>query len=261
MSLLRCEARVLRTYPLGETSLIVVLFTRERGLLRAVAKGARTSKSRFRGLLEPGWPLTAQVYLKRSGGLHLLGETGLRGRLPRPSRRLESLALRLAALELVMHSSEEDEPQEKLFALLEDYLAVFDEGEEEGFLPLFAFETSLLSLHGLRPGLDACCVCGAPLDLSALRFIPSEGLFACRSHESEGIDLASDEGDWLKSIFLSRPSELKGRLLPDAARRRIGRVLHHALSRHLPGYRLPRSLAMLRPARTRGAGADEEPFA
>ena len=39
-----------------------------------------------------------------------------------------------------------------------------------------------------------------------------------------------------------------------AARARVGRLLHLALSRHLPGYRLPRSLAMLG-----GLPADEDP--
>ncbi len=260
MSPQRCAARVLRSYPLGETSLIVLLLTKEQGLIRAVAKGARTEKSRYRALLEPGWPLEILVYLKPRG-LHLLGDVSLRGRLPLPSRRLETLALRLAALELVMQSSEEGEPQPELFELLEDYLEVFDLGGEEGPLPFFAFEAGLLRLHGVGPDPEACALCGRTLGAGDLRFLPGEGLFTCRAHESEGIDLARDEGDWLKSIFLANPSALKGRLLPDAARHRIGRVLHLALGRHLPGYRLPRSLAMLRSSRSGGAPSDEEPSA
>ena len=43
-SLLASDALVLRTYKLGETSKVVVLLTRERGKLRAVAKGARGSQ-------------------------------------------------------------------------------------------------------------------------------------------------------------------------------------------------------------------------
>ena len=41
MPLQRCEGIVLRTYPLGDTSRIVVAYTREMGVLRMVAKGAR----------------------------------------------------------------------------------------------------------------------------------------------------------------------------------------------------------------------------
>ena len=47
------DALVLRTYKLGEADRIVVFLTRDRGKKRGVAKGARRSKSRFVGALEP----------------------------------------------------------------------------------------------------------------------------------------------------------------------------------------------------------------
>ena len=53
------DALVLRTYKLGETSKVVVLLTRDRGKLRAVAKGARGARARYQSSLEPlseGWP-------------------------------------------------------------------------------------------------------------------------------------------------------------------------------------------------------------
>ena len=244
-----CEARVLRSYPLGETSLILVLLARAQGLLRVVAKGARDGKSRYRGLLEAGFPLSAQIYLKPRG-LHLLGEASLRGRLPRTAPRLETLALRMAALELVTMTTEEGEALEGLFELLEDYLMIFDDGSEEGWLPLFAFMARLLDLHGLRPEIEVCSNCGRRMEGGPLRFLPAEGVFACGCG-AEGIDLATEEAECLQCLFSASPSELRGRLLTDGARSRIGRVLHLALSRHLPGYRLPRSLEMLTASRAR----------
>ena len=47
MPLIASEALVLRTYKFGETSKIVVLLTRDRGKVRAVAKGARGGKPRY----------------------------------------------------------------------------------------------------------------------------------------------------------------------------------------------------------------------
>jgi DNA repair protein RecO (recombination protein O) len=47
------DALVLRTYALGESDRIVVFLTRDRGKKRGVAKGARRSRSRFGGALEP----------------------------------------------------------------------------------------------------------------------------------------------------------------------------------------------------------------
>jgi DNA repair protein RecO (recombination protein O) len=47
------DALILRTYKLGEADRIVVFLTRDRGKKRGVAKGARRSRSRFAGALEP----------------------------------------------------------------------------------------------------------------------------------------------------------------------------------------------------------------
>ena len=53
MPLYTADALILRTYKLGEADRIVVFLTRDRGKKRGVAKGARRSRSRFAGALEP----------------------------------------------------------------------------------------------------------------------------------------------------------------------------------------------------------------
>src|SRR3954447_9531441 len=47
------DALILRTYKLGEADRIVVFLTRDRGKKRGVAKGARRTRSRYMGALEP----------------------------------------------------------------------------------------------------------------------------------------------------------------------------------------------------------------
>jgi DNA repair protein RecO (recombination protein O) len=53
MPLYSADAIILRTYKLGEADRIVVFLTRDRGKKRGVAKGARRTKSKFMGALEP----------------------------------------------------------------------------------------------------------------------------------------------------------------------------------------------------------------
>ena len=53
MPLIETEGLVLRSYNLAEADRIVVFFTREQGIVRGVAKGARRLKSRFGSMLEP----------------------------------------------------------------------------------------------------------------------------------------------------------------------------------------------------------------
>ncbi|MBM4116474.1 DNA repair protein RecO [bacterium] len=267
MALLASRARVLRCYALGETSLIAVLLTEEAGLLRAVGKGARELRSRLRGLLAPGAALDVQVYLRPRGGLHLLREASGRRPLPRAEAGLAPLCLRLAALELVAATTEEGEAMAGLFPLLEEFLALYETETPPtpGWSAFLAFEAGLLALHGVSGGADLarCGLCGRPLAAGETRFLPGEGLFACGAHPEPGMALAPEERDWLLSVFRAQPAALAAREMPEALRVRVGRVLHLSLSRHLPGYKSPRSLAVLGSARRGDAGSpaveEEEP--
>ena len=49
----RCEAITLGYTTLGEADLLVTIYTKEQGKIRAVAKGARRSTSKLVGHLEP----------------------------------------------------------------------------------------------------------------------------------------------------------------------------------------------------------------
>jgi DNA repair protein RecO (recombination protein O) len=53
MSLVETEALVLKAYNLAEADRIVIFLTRDHGIVRGVAKGAKRLKSRFGGSLEP----------------------------------------------------------------------------------------------------------------------------------------------------------------------------------------------------------------
>lgn len=57
---------VVRTYDFGEADRIIVLLTKEHGVVRAVAKGVRRAKSRFGSRLAPFVHLNVQLYPGRS---------------------------------------------------------------------------------------------------------------------------------------------------------------------------------------------------
>ena len=53
MSLIETESLVIKSYNLAEADRIVVFLTREHGMVRGVAKGAKRLKSKFGSSLEP----------------------------------------------------------------------------------------------------------------------------------------------------------------------------------------------------------------
>lgn len=68
------RANLLRKYPLGETSLILVWCTESHGLIRTAAKGARGPKSPFAGKLDLFFQAEIAWQPSRRGDLHALRE-------------------------------------------------------------------------------------------------------------------------------------------------------------------------------------------
>ena len=118
MALARCEGIVVRRYPLGETSRIVVVYTREHGLLKLVAKGARKTPSRFGVSLEPLSRSRFVLYHKPDRDLHLLSQAEVLEPTGSRLADLARLAHGQAALELIDRLVWGEEPHAELYDLL-----------------------------------------------------------------------------------------------------------------------------------------------
>jgi DNA repair protein RecO (recombination protein O) len=248
MALTRCEGIVLKTYPLGETSRIVVAYTRERGLIRMVAKGARKAPSRFGFALEPLSASRFVLYWKPDRDLQLLSQGDTVRAFGSELSDLTRLAHAQAALELIDRLVWGEEPHAELYDLLvraiESAIAA-----PPSSLPAvtLAFELQAASLMGYRPRLDACVTCGGPL--SARRaFSPARGGMLCdrcAAAETGTILLSADALAGL-SLLLSRPVADAGQYLEVERAGEIYRVVESFLRHHFQRFEGLRSLELLR---------------
>jgi DNA repair protein RecO (recombination protein O) len=154
------EALVLGTLDYGEADRLVTLLTRERGKLTAFAAGARKSRRRFAGALEPGTVLRARM-VERHGSTVRLDAVEVVHAFPRIRDELPRIARALYALELCRELLREQEPAPELLSLAVDWLRRLDAGEA-GPTSVLAFELQALALAGLMPRFDACALCGGP---------------------------------------------------------------------------------------------------
>ena len=127
------DALVLRTYKLGETSKVVVLLTRERGKLRAVAKGARGARPRYQSALEPLSEVRVSLYGRQGAELYRLGECELvRSAFQAGARGLdEAMALSYFA-ELLDAFAQEGEAEDAVYRLALAVLAAVEGGTDDG---------------------------------------------------------------------------------------------------------------------------------
>ncbi len=255
-------ALVLRVWPCRETSVIASLLTRDHGFVKVLARGVRQPGSRLRPLVEPGRLIEAEFSLDAERDLQFLrgGNIELDPMSGEPT--LEKSAFLQGALELIDRCGPLDEGDERtgtadLFAVCEQFVRVLSSASCRGpALLFFAFEWELLARHGMAPEIESCISCGTPLaELSGatLWFSPGEGGVLCEDCSRQGSagkrPLGAPALGYLRNLSRLGLAQDLEHPLPRAMRREIGAALHHFLGYHLPAYRLPRALELLRQPR------------
>jgi DNA repair protein RecO len=155
-------AFVLHAYDWSESSLIVELFTRERGRLAVAAKGAKRPTSQLRPVLLPFQRLT--VTLGRlpddaAAELHTLRAAEWGGGLPLLAGG--ALFRGFYVNELVLKGLARQDPHESLFDAYAQTLAALADDGAAGTAALRAFELLLLQGSGVLPALARPNVTGA----------------------------------------------------------------------------------------------------
>ena len=248
MALVTAEGIVLRTYPLGDTSRIVVAYTRELGLVRLVAKGARKTPGRFGFALEPLSRSSLVFYHKPDRELQLLSQADTLDPLGSRLTELDRFAHAQAAVELIDRLVWGEEPHPELYDLLARLLDAVGRAPAASLPALtIAFDLQAASLLGYRPRLDACAGCGGPL--SARRpFSPARGGLLCdrcAAAEAGTIQLSADALAGL-ALLLTRPVEQAGEFLEVRRTGEIQRVVETFLMHHFQRFRGLKSLELLR---------------
>jgi DNA repair protein RecO (recombination protein O) len=237
VSQVKLRAVVLRTTDYGESDRVVALLSEERGKLSAFARGARASRRRFGGALEPFTLLSAELRERPGAELFTLesvaveqGFGAIRGDLPR-------IACASYACDLARALVRDHEPHPDLFALLVDALGRLDAAPATPAL-LRAFELSALRAAGLEPRLDACARCGGALPERVVFGLDDGGLLcaSCAPLTARGRRCAPETAQALRALAAGGLAAAGPLALAvgTEARDLLGAFLEHHLGGRLP---------------------------
>jgi DNA repair protein RecO (recombination protein O) len=175
----RVEGVVLRHADWGETDRLLTLYTRERGKVRAIAKGARKIRSRKAGHLEPFTRVTLQ--LARSHDLPIVTQADtLDAYLPiHENLVMTSQAAYIVEL-LDRFTYEDDTENYGIFRLLTEVLSRLEK-EPDPWLAIRYYEVRLLDLLGYRPHWFECANCGREIKAEDQYFSAARGGVLCPS--------------------------------------------------------------------------------
>ncbi|HEY5853616.1 MAG TPA: DNA repair protein RecO [Aldersonia sp.] len=162
MRLYRERAVVLRRHKLGEADRIVTLLTREHGLVRAVAKGVRRTRSKFGARLEPFAHIDVQLYPGRNLDIVTQVHTvdAFAGDIVDDYARYTTACAVLETAERL--AGEERAPAPKLHQLTVGALRAVGEQSHPLDLILDAFLLRAMGHAGWAPVLDECARCATP---------------------------------------------------------------------------------------------------
>ncbi len=162
--------------PLGETDRLVTILTKEEGLIRAVAKGARKQPSKLGGKMEPF--VVNDLMLARGrwassqdpqAQLQRVTQAETIQSFPRLGRSLAKLtaAQYLAEVSLIQALAGSD--QEELFVILVEHLERLEAaGLPDDVLPLLSHGLyHLLALAGIAPQVQVCLYCEQTINQSS----------------------------------------------------------------------------------------------
>ena len=239
------QAFILKINPKGETSAVVHCFTRDFGKLILIAKGARTSKSPLKGILEPFSLLNIHFNEKKGRAYQFLAQA--ENVLPFTHLKGQADGILYGSILLeILYKEQEDQQNRALFDMIHAVFSAIDAGAP-AMQAHWYFILRYLKLEGLPLDTADCYVCGAKLQKAY--FIPRRGHICCSDCSADQLP-SWELDDTVMTILREMPAAepgICGKESMDKERATlINRVLWNALATRFENCKTLRSVTILR---------------
>jgi DNA repair protein RecO (recombination protein O) len=170
-------AIILASRDANEVNRIYFLYTLERGLVRAAAKGVRKPEAKLAGHLEPG--TLSEVYIAKTRGLGQITSAITLDSFENVKKNFEKISEFLKISRFFLKNFAEEERDENIFDLLVEFLRLSDLAAPTppragGDILIEAFWWKLLDFLGHRPEVVKCPGCGQKLSANSKKLFNIE---------------------------------------------------------------------------------------
>ncbi|SDC74510.1 MULTISPECIES: DNA repair protein RecO [unclassified Candidatus Frackibacter] len=230
MSLYKTDAIVLRHYEFDEADKLIVLYTRDYGKVKAVANGARKTKSRLAGGVELFTYNDLLLYQGKS--LSTISQCEIKNSFAKLRSDLFKMAYASYLAEVVNEFTVEEEKNESVFALLLATLHLLNDGGDLEIITRF-FELRLLNLLGYRPVIDICVECDKELaEVKQLRFSSVAGGLICpqcSKVDQYAMRLSKGTAAIMKRLLTIDYKKLDRLKVPNRSKKELAKILPNYL--------------------------------
>lgn len=239
------QAIVLKVNPKGETSAILHCFSRDFGKLILIAKGARSSKSPFKGLIEPFSLLNVHFNEKKDRPYQFLSQAEYAASFTHLKGHPEAVLYGSVILE-ILYKEPETQSNLDLFNLIVRVFDAMDKGVPAQMAHWY-FILKYLEIEGLPLNVQNCYHCGE--SMAKAYFYPKMGYMRCSDcHEDFTINWELDDPvlsilkDLSTMSYDKLPQEIDNRI----DKEKVNRILWNTLATRFDTCRTLKSVDILK---------------
>lgn len=236
MGITKTQGIVLKYTNLGEADKILTILTRNKGKLKAVAKGCRKPKSSL--LASSELFVFSEFVLYKGSSLYHITQAETRETFYNLRNDLLKLSYGVFFVEMADAVSEEELSSERLFILLAKALYYLAEGEIPVGIINLAYQLKLMDISGYRPSLQRCVHCNKT-DIQEYKFDIELGGIICDECEKFGkkvIRISPGSLETIRILLNTEISRLNTLIIDNTIFNEIDKLTKRFVEAHLDKY-------------------------
>ena len=160
----KSEAIVLRKTKFSDSSLIVQIYTKDKGKISAILKGARSSKSKIGSKIDLINHVEVVFYNKEEKDLQLVTQVNLINHYPKIREDLDKIRYASAVCELILKLIPEHESNDKIFRGTVRILQLINDSKNNESLHFAQYLLFFIKEIGFEISFEKCSNCGSHID-------------------------------------------------------------------------------------------------
>lgn len=176
------DAINLKSYNLSEADKIIVMYSREKGLIRGVAKGVKKPKSKLGARMD--LLVANKLMLYKGKNLDTICQAEALNTFTRTRQNMDKIFYSLYVSEVVTNFGVEDDPcSNEIFELLYQTLDCIAKSSSklEVMIAVLKFQIKMMALSGFGIELNTCLKCGCEIQNDNMYFSSNRGGVICKN--------------------------------------------------------------------------------
>lgn len=225
----------LKSYNLSETDKIVVMYSKEKGIIKGVAKGAKKTTSKLGGRMD--MLIANRLLMRRGKSLDTICQAESLNTFKNTRKDMDKLFYSIYCSEIVNCFGVENDPNsEEIYELFYKTLEAVSASENKAqlLLSVMKFQLKITHIAGYSLEMETCSCCGGALEKENIYFSPQNGgtiCEQCKKHEIRTVKLHYKIRDFLNTL-LQLDFDTKTRY-DELATEKICEFCFNLLSRHV----------------------------